>query len=178
MKIILKKKQKKLGILGGTFDPPHLGHLHISRLALKKLKLDFVMWIITKQNPLKRKTHFNLKTRVKLSKEILKKEKKIFVKNSKKILSYRKTYNLLSYLKKFNKNEKLFFIIGADNLINFHKWNNWKKIPKLAKIIVFARTGYSVKALKSIAAKNLDKNAWSYINAKRINISSSIIRKF
>jgi len=73
---------------------------------------------------------------------------------------------------------KLFFLIGADNLIKFHKWNKWKKIPELAKIIVFARPNYSIKALNSIASKKLKKKDWMYINSKKMNISSSLIRKF
>ena len=68
--------------------------------------------------------------------------------------------------------------MGADNLINFHKWRKWKKIPDLAKIVVFARTKYSTRAFKSIAAKKLRKKDWIYIKDKKINISSSLIRKF
>ena len=68
--------------------------------------------------------------------------------------------------------------MGADNLTNFHKWYKWKTIPNLAKIVVFARTKYSVKALKSMASKKLKKKDWVYIKDKKINISSSLIRKF
>ena len=63
-------------------------------------------------------------------------------------------------------------------LVNFHKWKNWKKIPELAKIVVFARPNYSKKALSSIAAKKLKKEDWIYLNYKKIDISSSLIRKF
>ena len=73
---------------------------------------------------------------------------------------------------------KLFFLIGADNLIKFHKWKKWKKIPQLAKIVVFARSSYSIKALNSIASKRLEKKDWIYINSKKMNISSSLIKKF
>ena len=68
--------------------------------------------------------------------------------------------------------------MGADNLINFHKWKNWQKIPRLAKIVIFARTNYKTKALNSIASQKLNKKDWLYINSKKINISSSLIRKF
>jgi len=85
---------------------------------------------------------------------------------------------LLSYLKKKNKKNILFFLIGADNLIKFHKWKKWKKIPDLAKIVVFARSNYISKALSSIASKSLKKKDWMYINSKKINISSSLIKKF
>ena len=69
MKNILKKK---IGILGGTFDPPHEGHLNISKIAIKKLKLDKIIWIITKQNPLKREPYLSIKIRKKLSKDLTK----------------------------------------------------------------------------------------------------------
>ena len=68
--------------------------------------------------------------------------------------------------------------IGADNLVKFHKWKKWKKIPKLAKLVVFARQNYSAKALNSIASKKLGKQDWLYIPCKRLNISSSLFRKF
>ena len=178
MKKLLKKKHSKVGILGGTFDPPHIGHLHISKIALKKLCLDAVIWIITKQNPLKQKTYLSTKTRISLSKSITKSQKNIFVEYLDDKIKSRNTFDLLSYFKKKNKKIKLFFLIGADNLIKFHKWNKWKKIPELAKIVVFARPHYSMKALNSIASKKLKKNDWIYINSKKINISSSLIRKF
>ena len=173
-----KKNYNKIGILGGTFDPPHIGHLHISKIALKKLRLDAIIWVIAKQNPLKQKPYLSTKMRVNLSKYITKSQKKIFVAYLDDKIKSRNTFDLLNFLKKKNKKIKLFFLIGADNLIKFHKWSKWKKIPKLAKIIVFARPNYSIKALNSIASKNLKKKDWTYINAKKVNISSSLIRKF
>ena len=79
----MKKKNKKnfnkIGLLGGSFDPPHLGHLYISKLGIRKLKLNKLIWVVTKKNPLKQKPFLSLKMRMKLSKEITKKENKIFV---------------------------------------------------------------------------------------------------
>ena len=178
MKKLFKKNYNKIGVLGGTFDPPHVGHLYISKIALKKLRLDRIIWIITKQNPLKQKPYLSENIRIQLSKGILKNQKRIFVKCLDDITKSRNTFDLLNYLKKNNKKIKLFFLIGADNLINFHKWKKWKKIPELAKIVVFARPQYSIKALNSIASKKLKKKDWIYINSKKLNISSSLIRKF
>ena len=152
MQISLKIKNK-IGILGGTFDPPHIGHLYISKIALKKLKLKKLIWIITKKNPLKQKPYLSLKTRIKLSKYMTKKEKKIFVRYFGDKIKSGNSFDLLNYLNKKNKKSKLFFLIGADNLVQFHKWKNWKKIPQLSKIVVFTRTNYSRRALGSIAAK-------------------------
>ena len=115
---------------------------------------------------------------MKLSKDMLKSQKRIFVKYLDDKIKSKNTFDLLNYLKKNNKKIKLFFLIGADNLINLHKWNKWKKIPELAKIVVFARPNYSTKALNSVASKKLKKKDWLYINSKKMNISSSLIRKF
>ena len=173
-----KKNYTKIGILGGTFDPPHKGHLYISKVAIKKLKLNKLLWIVSKRNPLKKKPYLNTNVRINLSKEITKKEKKIFVKYFDDKIKSINTFKLLNYLKKKNKKAKFFFIIGSDNLIKFHQWNNWKKIPALAKIIVFPRQNYYTKSLSSIALKILNKKDFMYINSKKINISSSLIRKF
>ena len=178
MQKLSKKKYIKIGILGGTFDPPHKGHLYISRIALKKLKLNRLIWIVTKNNPLKEKPYLNIKTRIKLSKKITRKEKKIFVKYYEDKIKSINTFNLLNYIKKKNQKAKLFFLIGADNLAKFDKWNNWKKIPKLAKIVVFSRQNFPIKSAKLIASKKLNKKDFIYIKSKKINISSSLIRKF
>ena len=169
-----KKKYNKIGILGGTFDPPHIGHFYISKIALKKLKLKKILWVVTKKNPLKNKPYLKIKERIKLSKKITKKEKKITIKYFDDKIRSTSTFDLLYYLKKKIK-ANLFFLIGADNLKKFHKWKNWRKIPKLAKIVVFPRENYS---FASIATKKLNKNDFIYIKSKKINISSSIIRKF
>ena len=67
--------------------------------------------------------------------------------------------------------------MGADNLIKFHKWNRWKEIVELTKILVFDRQGYKSKSLNSIAAKKIPKDRWKFIKLKKVNFSSSQIRK-
>ena len=174
MKKIKKKNYIKIGILGGTFDPPHKGHVYISKIALKKLGLKKILWVVTKKNPLKNKPYLRLKERMKLSKEITKKNKKINIKYFDGKIRSTNTFNLLNYIKRKTK-ANLFFLMGADNLNKFHKWKNWKQIPKLAKIVVFPRKNYSYN---SIVTNNLNKKDLIYINSKKINISSSLIRKF
>ncbi len=75
MKKNKKRKYYKIGILGGTFDPPHKGHFYISKIALKKLRLNKILWVITKKNPLKNKPLLKIEERIKLSKKITKKNK-------------------------------------------------------------------------------------------------------
>ena len=172
---LIKNNFNKIGILGWTFDPPHKGHLYISKIAIKKLKLDKLTWVITKKNPFKKKPYLSLSKRIKLSKEIVKKEPKIRIEYIESLIKSSNTFNTLSYFKKKSKKNKLYFLIGADNLINFHKWKNWRNIPKIAKIIIFPRKNYSID---SVAYKKLNKKDFIYMNSKKINISSSLIRKF
>ena len=100
MQKLFKKNYNKIGILGGTFDPPHLGHLHISKIAMKKIKLNSLIWVITKHNPLKQKPYLNTKIRMQLSKKITKNQKKIFIKYLDDKVKSRNTFDLLNYLKK------------------------------------------------------------------------------
>ena len=168
----------KIGILGGTFDPPHKGHLKISQIAKKKFDLKKIIWAITKKNPFKKKSYFDLNKRIKLSRSLTKKQKYIKVVFFEKKINSNKTINLMEYLKRDSKKKDIYFLLGADNLLNFHKWSNWKKIPKICKIVVFDRNGYKAKAKKSIAYKSIKNRGLIYIEFKKVNISSSKIRNF
>ncbi len=172
-----KKIKKKNGLLGGTFDPPHKGHLKICLEAKKRYKLNSIIWLITKKNPFKNKSLFSLKKRIQLSKKIIRKNQFIKVKYLEDRVRSNKTIDLINYLKNKNKNQDIFFIMGADNLINLHKWHKWQKILQNCSILVFDRNKYKSKSLKSIAYKKFGKRGLDYINFKKINISSSKIRK-
>ena len=177
LKKINNKIYTKIGILGGTFDPPHKGHLQISKVAIKKLKLNNLIWVITKRNPLKEKPHLSINKRIKLSKKIIDNKKIIVAFLDKKIKS-NKTFDLLTYIKKKHKKAQLYFLMGADNLVSFHKWKYWEKITQLTKIVIYPRQNYSLKSLKKIVLMKLNKKDLIYLKSKKINISSSIIRKF
>ena len=172
---MIRSKEKRIGIFGGSFDPPHHGHLKISKLAIKELYLDQLYWCVTEKNPLKDRTFFSLSERVKKSKNITKKIKKIKIKFFEKQIKSNNTINLINYLTKKNKKNNFFLIIGSDNLIKFHKWKNWKLLVKLIDIVVFSRKDYDKKAKKSVILKHV-KNI-IFIKNKPINISSTQIRK-
>ena len=119
----------------------------------------------------------NLKSRINFAKKITKKEKFIKIKFYEKKIKSNKTIDLINYFKKNNKKLDIYFIMGADNLINFHKWHKWKSISKKCNILVFDRRGYRAKSLKSITYKQLNKRSLSFIKFKKVNISSSQLRK-
>ena len=172
-----KSENKKIGILGGTFDPSHIGHVKISKVAKKKFNLDQIVWAVTKKNPFKNKGSINLKKRIKFANELNLKNKFIKVECFEDHLKSNRTIDLIKYLKKKNKNSDLYFIMGADNLINFHKWKKSNQIAKMCKIIVFDRSGYKRKSLKSPFFLKYNKKVINFIKFKKVNISSSQLRK-
>ena len=169
-------KKNKIGILGGSFDPAHKGHLVISKVAAKKFQLKKIIWAITKKNPFKKKSSLSLSNRIKYCKKIIKKTKFIEVKFFETKIKSNKTINLINFFTKNKKNE-IYFLMGADNLINFHKWHKWKIISKKCNIIVFDRHGYKNKSLNSKSYKSLNKEKLKFINFNKVNISSSQLRK-
>lgn len=166
-----------VGIFGGSFDPPHKAHLKISLNCIKQLKLIKIYWIVTKKNPFKKKPLFSVKERIEKSKILSKEHKKIkviFLDN--KIQSSR-TIDILNFLKKKEAKNKFFLIIGADSLLNFNKWKSWKKITNLCQLVVFPRKGHDQKAKKSAIVKFLNKENIIFIKNKKLDISSTLIRK-
>ena len=168
-------REKKIGVFGGSFDPPHQGHLKISKIAIKKLSLDELYWCVTKKNPFKSEIFFSLSVRIKKSRLLTTKIKKIKVRYFENKIKSNSSVDLIKYLYKKNKKNKFFFIIGSDNLINFHRWKNWKLLIKLVKIVVFSRKDSDMKAKKSVIIKKVKKII--FIKNKPINISSTQIRK-
>ena len=169
-------RKKYIGLLGGSFDPAHRGHLGISKIAIKKLKLKKIYWVITKKNPFKKKTFYSLDERIKYAKKITKTQKKIKTIYLENIIKSSRIIDVINYFIKKKKIKDIFFIIGSDNLTQFHKWKSWKKIVKLVKLIVFSRKGYDRKGMKSIVAINF-KSKIIFLKNKPIPISSSQLKK-
>ena len=164
---MVKASNKTIGLLGGTFDPAHKGHLAITKIAIKKLKLSRVLWVITKKNPFKDNPYFSLYQRLKKAKELTKGIKKIQVIHLDKRVNSSRSINIINYFFNRKKLKNIYFIIGADNLINFHRWKDWKKIVKLTKLIVFSRKGYDRKGSKSTVTKYY-KNKITFIKNRPI----------
>ncbi len=169
-------QKKYIGLLGGSFDPAHKGHLGISKIAIKKLKLKKIYWVVTKKNPLKNKTFYSLSERIKYAKKITKTQKKIEIIHIENIIKSSRIIDVINYFIKKKKINNIFFIIGSDNLIQFHKWKSWKKILKLIKLIVFSRRGYDKKGMKTTVVKNFKKRV-IFIKNKPISMSSTQLKK-
>ena len=164
----------KVGLLGGSFNPPHQGHLHISNLAIKKLHLNQVWWIPTAHNPFKKKSIYKAyETRMADCKKLTRLSPKIRVQNFDEIY----TYKLLFGLKKRYKNIKFFWLMGADNLEKFHQWENFKKIVSQVSLVIFSREKILRKIKKTKSWKFISLSKYKIFYSKNLNISSTQIRK-
>ena len=165
---MFNSKKKFVGILGGTFDPPHEGHLFISKFAKIKLDVGEVWWIVTTTNPLK-KNKVDYKKR-------LKKVKRFLTNHHIKVLEIQDlskntyTVDLLEYLFKKFPHKKFIWLMGADNLFSFHLWRDWKKIFYNIPIAIFDRPPYSLSISKA--------KAILYFKEDRINSKLSRNLKF
>ena len=144
---MFNSKKKFVGILGGTFDPPHEGHLFISKFAKMKLDISEVWWIVSTTNPLK-KNIVDYRKR-------LQKVKNFLANHHIKVLEIQDlskniyTIDLLEYLFKKFPQKKFIWLMGADNLFNFHLWKDWKKIFYNIPIAIFDRPSYSLNISKT-----------------------------
>lgn len=177
----------RIGIFSGSFDPPHKGHIHISKIFLKKLKLKKLIWTVSKKNPLlKKKYYYSYKERIILSKKISNDIKKIAVSNYDKKYSYQ----LINLIQKKYKSSEIFFLIGSDNVKSFHKWKKFLQIINVCTLVVINRPGnynafkksFFYKKYSKFMKKNLNnlkaipQKTWIYINDKGKKISSSNIK--
>ena len=174
---MFKYQIENIGILGGSFDPVHKGHLVISKIAIRKKKIKKLYWIVTKKNPFKKKTFFSLKERLYRMKKITKKISAIRVLYLDDVIKSSRSVDVVKYILKKKKPKNLYFIVGSDILSEFHKWKSWKKMVKLVKLIVFSRKGYDRKSKESIVVKHLNKKNITFIRNKPIEVSSSLLRK-
>jgi nicotinate-nucleotide adenylyltransferase len=182
----------RIGLFGGTFDPPHLAHLGASLLALKRLKLDRVWWLVTPGNPLK-----NTRGLAPLAKRIAAARKlthhpRIDVTGLEAGINTRYTYDTILWLIARCPRVRFVWIMGADNLRSFHRWQRWREIAKLVPIVVIDRLGPSLYAAVSPAGQALSRAripehnaatlpdrkapAWAFLHGLKSALSSTALR--
>jgi len=143
---------RRIGLLGGSFNPPHDGHREISLAALGRLHLDAVWWLVTPGNPLKdARLYAPFDQRMRAAQRAANHED-IVVSDFETRHSLQYTVDTIERLQFLNPDVKFVWLMGADGLLNFHRWKNWERIAALAPIAVFNRPGYGADALASEAA--------------------------
>jgi nicotinate-nucleotide adenylyltransferase len=119
-------RYKKVGLLGGTFNPPHVGHLHVANSALKKYKFHAIWWLVSPQNPLKKRSD-NFKKRLFMTKSYISHPKMIAT-NIESVMNVSYSLQTIQNLKKRFSRTQFHWLAGMDNAKNFHHWQGWKKI--------------------------------------------------
>lgn len=163
----------KVGIYGGTFNPPHNGHVITAVSVLKQLALDTILFIPSYINPLKQEGEENLSAhRLEMIRIVAKKNPQFEVSDyeiAKKSTSY--TISTMEYLRKSRPNDEFCIIVGMDNYLQFHRWKNPEKLLHLASLVVMTRPQFERKHNKNIQAENIQ-----FINVPMVDISSTDIR--
>jgi nicotinate-nucleotide adenylyltransferase len=143
-----------IGLLGGSFDPAHAGHAHITREALKRFGLDRVWWLVSPGNPLKAEGPAPMATRIAQARSVID-DPRVVITGLEVRLGTRHTAALLDRLTALYPGVHFVWLMGADNLGQIHRWQNWRRIFHAMVIAVFARPAYDVKALAGKAARAL-----------------------
>jgi len=182
----------RIGLFGGSFNPPHQGHRLVSSQVMKRLGLDAVWWLVTPGNPLKNQTGLApLAQRVLAARELTELPN-VHVTGFEAAHGFRYTYDTLSYLKRTLPERKFVWIMGADNFAAFHHWERWQDIARLMPLAIYVRPGSARQAPFGKAAINLAKYrldesdaqllpdqpapAWVYLHGLMSVLSSTSIR--
>lgn len=180
-----------IGLLGGSFDPPHSGHVHITQTALKRFALDRVWWLVSPANPLKRRQPAPLAERMQAARALMR-HPRVSVTDIEARLGTRYTAETVAALRARYPGVRFVWLMGADNLAQFHRWQDWRQIMESVPVGVLARQDDRISARMSRAARiyrasrlngraseliaRMEPPAWCYINLPLSDESSTAIR--
>ncbi|WP_404947078.1 nicotinate-nucleotide adenylyltransferase [Rhizobium terrae] len=181
-----------VGLLGGSFNPPHEGHLLVAEIALRRLGLDQLWWMVTPGNPLKSRSELApLSDRIAMSEKLIH-DPRIKITAFEKTLGGSYTADTLAFVKARNPHVHFIWVMGADSLKTFHLWQKWKTIASTFPIAVIDRPGATLSFLSSKMARTFDyarideddagtlwkrpSPAWTFIHGPRSALSSTAIR--
>jgi nicotinate-nucleotide adenylyltransferase len=183
---------QRIGLFGGSFNPAHAGHLHVSLVALRRLRLDAVWWLVSPGNPLKDNRDLPPLDRRMAAARALARHPRIAVTGIEAALGLRYTADLVETLKRRCPGVHFVWIMGADNLAQFHRWKYWARIAAAVPIAVVDRPGAGERALRApfavaFAGRRLDEAgaarlalarppAWVFLHGPRSPLSSTMLR--
>jgi nicotinate-nucleotide adenylyltransferase len=182
----------RIGLFGGTFNPPHAAHRAASLLAMKRLGLDRVWWLVTPGNPLKDQRNLPpTGQRIAAARKIAR-HPRIVVTGLEAVINSRYTVKTVTFLRARCPAVRFVWIMGADSLKNFHRWRNWRRIAAMVPIAVIDRRGADFSATAAPAAQALARArlperdaarlatrktpAWAYLHGLKSPLSSTALR--
>lgn len=182
----------RIGLLGGSFNPPHAAHRAISLFAMKRLQLDRVWWLVSPGNPLKDQRNLHDLAARAAAAEAMADHPRIDVTCLESVIGTRYTVDTISYLRRRCSQARFVWIMGADNLAQFHRWESWQVIAGEVPFAVIDRPPQSLRGLASTAAQALGRYripeqdagsladlkppAWVFLTGLKLNLSSTRLR--
>jgi nicotinate-nucleotide adenylyltransferase len=182
----------RIGLFGGSFNPPHEAHRAISLFAIKRLKLDRVWWLVTPGNPLKNTDGLAPLAERIAAARALTHHPRIDISGIEAVIKTRYTYDTIRWLKARCPGVRFVWIMGADNLRHFHRWQRWRDIASMVPIVVIDRLGPSLYASASAAGSSLSRfriaeseiatlpdrrpPAWGFLHGLKSPLSSTALR--
>jgi nicotinate-nucleotide adenylyltransferase len=182
---------QRIGLFGGSFNPAHQGHYAVALYALKLLQLDWVWWLVSPQNPLKDPSITDEYSKRLAYTRRIAKHPRFVVSDVEKQMQTKYTEQTLETLKQLAPDAQFVWIMGADSLASLHRWHHWLDIVDMVPMAVLARPGYSIKALRGVAATRFASRrivepplvvssatpAWTFLTMPLRKESSTEIRK-
>jgi nicotinate-nucleotide adenylyltransferase len=182
----------RIGLLGGSFNPAHEGHMHVSEIALKRLGLDYVWWLVSPQNPLKPVAETApLQRRMTSAREIAGRHPRLRISDIETRMGTRFTVDTVTRLKERFPQVHFVWLMGSDNLLTFHRWRNWQRLASSLPIAIVLRPGAILAPLTAQVARQFAMGspqsermlatacppALAVLDAKRSNASATALRR-
>ena len=185
---------QRIGLLGGSFNPAHEGHIHLSKEAMRSLQLDHILWLLTPQNPLKQKSDLaDYDTRMSHAQTLTAPYPFITVSDFEKQHGLHYSIDTISALQQTYRRARFVWLMGADNLASFHRWHRWRDFFATIPMAIFDRAPFSHAALRQPAAlshapfriatkaspilADAVPPAWCYLFMPRHPLSATELRK-
>jgi len=185
---------QRIGLFGGSFNPPHEGHLLVAETALRRLKLDRVWWLVTPGNPLKETAGLpSQEERMAACRRLIGHDPRIIVTGIEAGIGTRYTQETIAFLKSRVPGVRFVWLMGSDNLASFHRWQKWRDIAAMVPMAVIDRPGTTLRAVASPAARALaasrlgereastlaarEAPAWVFLYGRRSDLSSTRLRE-
>ena len=184
---------QRIGLFGGSFNPPHEGHRLVAETALRRLKLDRVWWLVTPGNPLKETAGLpSQEERMAACRRLIGHDPRIVVTGIEAGIGTRYTQETIAFLKNRAPGVRFVWLMGSDNLASFHHWQKWRDIAAMVPMAVIDRPGTTLRAVASPAARALaasrlgereastlaarEAPAWVFLHGRRSDLSSTRLR--
>ena len=182
----------RIGLLGGTFNPPHAGHMLVAEIALRRLKLDQLWLLVTPGNPLKNTSGLPPLEKRMAAARALARNPRMVVAGLEAEIGTHYTYDTVAWLTRRAPSLRFVWVMGADNLKQFSRWQRWADIAALAPVAVIDRPGSSLASLNAKAAQRFARHrlreedaarlalarppAFAFLHDRRIDLSSTVLR--